>query len=66
MGHHHSPAETAKAGEAGAASVPPPSLPPEHMAAADTGSNIGLPAEQDDVASLDAGYADSGDGGDLA
>ncbi len=66
MGHHNSPAETAKAGDAGAASVPPPSLPPEHMAAADTGSNIGLPAEQDDVASLDAGYADSGDGGDLA
>jgi hypothetical protein len=66
MGHHNSPGETAKAGDAGAASVPPPSLPPEHVAAADSGSNIGLPPEQDDTDSFDDVYADSGDGGDWA
>lgn len=62
MGHHNSPGETAKAADAGAASVPP-ALPPEPIAAADSGSDIGLPPEQADLASFDA---DSGDGGDSA
>lgn len=61
MGHHNNPGDSPKAADAGAASVPPPSLPPEHLAAADI-----EPAQQVAEASFDDGYADSGDGGDSA
>ena len=58
MGHHGAAqGDAAKAGDTSASSVPPPSLPPQQMAAADQ-------APEDVDAAIDDAYADSGDAGD--
>ena len=64
MGHHNSPGESAKAGDTVGASAPP--LPPEHVAAADSELNSGLPPDEAEASSFDDSYADFGGGGDFA
>ena len=67
MGHHGAgQGDGPKAGDAGMSSVPPPSLPPAHLAAADTGAGADLPPDAADADEPDDAYADSGDGGDSA